>query len=867
MKSIYTLCLVMLACAVGQAQSFFDDFNDADISDWGGTPEYFIANGTGELQLNGDCAAGGDHYISQALPTLDSAVWSFQVHLDFDPSNSNHTRVFLQSDIADLSGDVYGYFVRVGEDGTGDVVKLWRSNGASASVVITGTSPVAFSPVVGVKVVRTADAEWQLYVDADGGTDYVLEGTDIDDTYNGGNYAGIECRYTSTRCTLFYFDDFSIDPLYIDVTAPAIQSVTVLSSTQLLVDFTENITLVTAETESNYTVTGGVGSPIDATRDVIDNSKVTLTFLSEFPEGITLTLAVNGVTDDAGNITSGATANFSVYTTQLYDIVINELMADPSPPVALPEDEFLELYNTTDVDIDITGFTLSDASGPSDPFTSYILPAHGYVILCDDGDISSFLAYSNVLPVAGFPSLNNDGDDMMLSDQNGIEIHRVTYTSDWYQNAIKADGGWTLEMIDPANPCQGIENWIASDAVEGGTPGAQNSVFGSNPDLVAPALLEVFPQTLDTLTLTFSEAVIGENIITADIQITDETGASIAIAAIILNPDNDAKIGVVLSSPLSGGVIYTCTVMHAADCSGNDILLFNTITFGIPEPVSAGDIVINEILFNPVTNGVDYVELYNRSNKIIDLSTLIIAELELLDSTVIDEFAYVTSDGQLLFPGNYICVTSDIEQVLAQYFTVDTGNFVKNNNLPGYNDNEGIVVLYDATLNEIDHLHYFDDWHYALLDDENGVSLERVNYAFATQDENNWHSAASDVHYGTPGYQNSMFGEIHAQATIGVEYPVFTPDGDGYHDLLVITYLTESEGFTGAFTLFDAQGRKIKTLTTNELLSREGFITWDGVTDDGSKANSGIYIIYAELFNTEGVVERFKLKCTLLRKQ
>lgn len=866
MKNIRTLCLLCCISVAARGQ-FIDDFNDGDLAGWSGSIDSFIVNPEGELQLSGDCDLGGENYLSAAVPTMDSAVWTFQLRLGFDPSNTNHVRVYLQSNTPDLRSSIYGYYIRIGEDGLGDVVKLWRSNGGTSNTVLTGLSNVSIAPTVGIKVVRTEAAEWQLWVDADGGTDYVLEDSHVDDTYNGGDYFGVDCRYTATRCDLFYFDDFNVSPLYFDNAAPAIEGLTVLSSTQLLLDMNENLELTTAETESFYTVTGGVGNPIDATRDMFDYSKVTLTFLSDFPEGVTLTLAVNGVEDDAGNITSGATANFSVYTTQQYDIVINEIMADPSPPVALPEAEYLELYNTTGVDIDLTGFTISDASGPSDPFTGYILPANAYVLLVDDGVADNFTAYPNVLPVAGFPSLNNDGDDMILLDPSGNEIHRVTFNTDWYHNTIKADGGWSLEMIDPLNPCQGIENWTASEAIEGGTPGTQNAVFASNPDLIAPALLEVFPQTVDTIMLTFSEPVIGENIVPSDIQITDADGGSIDAIALILNPDNAARIGVALASPLLPGTIYTCTVLHAADCSGNDILLYNSLTFGIPEPVAAGDVVINEILFNPVTDGVDYVEIYNRSNKIIDLSTMIVAELELLDSTVVDEFAYITPDGHLLFPGAYACITSDVEQVISHYFTVDTGNFIDNNDLPGFNDNEGIAVLYDATLNEIDHLHFYDDWHYALLDDDNGVSLERVNYSFDTQDANNWHSAASDAHFGTPGYQNSVFGDINSTATVGLEYPVFSPDGDGYHDLLVIAYNTEAEGFTGTFTLFDAQGRTIKTLTNNELLSREGFITWDGLTDDDQKATSGIYIVYAELFNLDGVVERFKVKCTLVRKQ
>ena len=86
----------------------------------------------------------------------------------------------------------------------------------------------------------------------------------------------------------------------------------------------------------------------------------------------------------------------------------------------------------------------------------------------------------------------------------------------------------------------------------------------------------------------------------------------------------------VLSTPLEPGIAYILTVENISDCSGNIIHLFNSVIIGLPEPADSLDIVINEILFNPHTDGFDYVELYNNSGKIIDLSTIIIAEMDIV---------------------------------------------------------------------------------------------------------------------------------------------------------------------------------------------------------------------------------------------
>ncbi len=866
MKNILTIIAIIL-CITASYGQFIENFDDGDFAGWSGMDTDYVVNASTQLQLNGDCAIGGTAYLTYPAATLDAATWTFFVDLDFDPSSANHSRVFLQSNSPNLLGDVYGYFVRIGEDGTTDKVELWRSNGATASIVIEGISDMALSPTVGVKVIRTAEAEWQLYVDPTGGTDYVLEGTNIDDTYNGGNYFGFWSKYSSTRCDKFYYDNITIDPIYIDNAAPEVLLLDIISTTQIEITFNEIVEQTSAETASNYAVDGGIGNPIDATRGVTDFSKVLLTFLTDFSEGVTLTLSINGVADLAGNTTVDLNTEFSIYTTQLYDIVINEIFADIEPQLALPLGEYVELYNNSPVDIDLTNFIMADASTESDGFPTYVLPAGGYVILVDDGVIDLFAAYPNVIGVATFPSLNNDGDDLKLISPEGNIIHTAFYTLDWYNNAVKEDGGWSLEMIDPNNPCQESQNWTASNNTNGGTPGVVNSVFASNPDETPPALTDVYPLSIDTLIVYFDEKIKLENVLITDFTIISNIGEVITPITLLIDDSNPFIIGLVLSTSLTTGTIYTLTVTNISDCSGNEINLFNSAQFGLPEPALLNDVVINEILFNAVTDGFDFVEIYNRSAKIIDLSTLIIAEMDLFDTLNVIEYGSVSTSGRLLFPGNYLCLSANSLQVSEQYFAIDTGNFIDVNDMPSFNDNEGIVTLLDQTLNEIDRLHFYDDWQYALLSDDDGVSLERVNFNFQTQDENNWNSAAADVHFGTPGYQNSVFGAISNNGSIGLEYATFSPDGDGFNDLLVVTYATASEGFTGSFKIFNAQGKLVKLLSNNTTLSREGFLTWDGLNEENEQIASGIYIVYAELFDLNGNVSKFKIKCTLVRKQ
>jgi len=315
-----------------------------------------------------------------------------------------------------------------------------------------------------------------------------------------------------------------------------------------------------------------------------------------------------------------------------------------------------------------------------------------------------------------------------------------------------------------------------------------------------------------------------------------------------------------LAQPLQKGLVYSLTVAGVTDCAGNTIGDKNIARFGIPEPADSLDVLINEVLYNPVTGGVDFVELYNHSNKIIDLKSLLLARTD-ADGTIMT-VSTIISAGYLLFPEEYVALTSNPDLIKSQYYTPNPDNFIKVT-LPALPDNEGGVTLLTQVGKIIDQLYYYDDWEFALIDDHNGISLERISFEAPTPDKNNWHSAATTVR-ATPAYKNSQVGGGSAIAgEIFVEPEVFSPDGDGYKDFLQIVYHFKSPGFVANITIFDANGRPVRMLLQNELLSQEGRLQWDGTIEDGSKARIGIYIIYFEAFNLSGEVLKKKMKCVV----
>jgi hypothetical protein len=178
--------------------------------------------------------------------------------------------------------------------------------------------------------------------------------------------------------------------------------------------------------------------------------------------------------------------------------------------------------------------------------------------------------------------------------------------------------------------------------------------------------------------------------------------------------------------------------------------------------------------------------------------------------------------------------------------------------LPAYPDDQGTVLLLDGNRKMIDRFAYEATMHFKLLDDLNGVSLERIRLQ-GDSSAANWHSAASTVGYATPGYKNSQyFEQTPSSRFFSTEPKIFTPDDDGEKDFTTINYRTEATGYVTNITVYDANGREVKRLVKNELLGQNGFFQWDGLDEQGRKAPVGYYVLYIELFNLQGQVKAYK---------
>ncbi len=827
-----------------------DDFNDGDFSNnptWLGTVADYQVNTSQQLQLNAAVAGTSYLYLPHNLTDFNGKEWRFWVRQNFAGSANNYGRIYLIASATDLSTDPDGVYLQMGEAGSTDAVRLMQRNGGvTTTICASADGSIANAFAIGVKIIRDNTGNWSLNIDFAGGVNYSAIATGVETTVPTGAYFGYLNVYTSGNITKFYLDDVYAGDQVFDTTPPVMTSVQVISNNQLDVLFSEAVTATSAQTINNYDLIP-INSVSSATLDGTNPALVHLQLITPLVNGNTYTLSSNAIEDLSGNIASNQSLNFTylVAETPLAgDVLINEFMADPSPVVGLPEVEFVEIYNKSNKVFNVSGWKLGDNATFGTITSGWLLP-NQYLVLCPNANVAEF---TNAVGVTSFPSLNNAADDIVIQDNTGVQLDKISYTDAWYQNTAKKDGGWTIERINPNEPCSQASNWKASTAVAGGTPGAQNSVHDVTPDSQAAQIAGINILSTNQIEVVFNKMVDSTSLKNAAITVNptltenNRTIASIHVASFSMDfVENFAE-----------GQFYTLSIPSVVDCWGNtgDV----SATFVLPSQPDSGDVVINEILVNPITGGSDFVELYNKSDKLLDIKNWKIARIY---NGVVTDYKTITNS-RLLHPKDYLVVTADSNFVMSNYPATIPNKFYALT-LPTLSNDTGSVVLtydkfvfMDTIAVVLDQLVYSSKWHFKLIDDNKGKTLERLDPNRPTQDASNWHTAAESIGFGTPGGKNSQYYPAIHDGEVSLSSETISPDNDGFEDVLLINYTMTSPGMVASFYVYDGAGRKVRTIAQNELLGMEGTIVWDGVRDDGQKALIGTYVLVVNAFATEG---------------
>ncbi|MBL7074736.1 lamin tail domain-containing protein [candidate division KSB1 bacterium] len=583
------------------------------------------------------------------------------------------------------------------------------------------------------------------------------------------------------------------------------------------------------------------------------------TTVSAVVEGITpgrheFWARVNLVDDDTTNNLLG-TALIVGYPEKA--VIINEIMYSPLPDGA----EWVEFFVLAEDGIDIQAWGFSDAdtsrrvvlSDSSYPFEyqQYFVVAADSTILDRFGELSCPLFIPH-----NFPILNNTDDQIYLFDEIGNMIDVVSYQRNWGGGT-----GVSLERINSGSDSNDSLNWSSSVDSSGGTPGRKNTVSPKDFDIAVANIwftpahpspgqgveIGVIVKNVGTQGIANFDVDFYEDV-NYDSALVPGEKLSTHLIQFLANGDSIAVFES-LNEITSGRHEFWVRISFTDEDTTNN-LLSAVLNVQFEERT----VVINEIMYQPLSGQTEWIECYVRDEGEISIQDWQVSDDDSSDRIPITQMPFY------LDPGAYFVIARDSS--IRDFFGLLNCPLFVLQNFPGLNNDADCVYLFDGSDRVIDSVPYLSGW-----GGDYGISLERINPHLGSNDPDNW---ASSVYTsgGTPGRKNSIFVEIlPSGVSLGVSPNPFSPDGDGYEDVTILSYHLPVATAGVSIEIYDVRGRLVRTLQNNQPSGSEGRVIWDGQDDNGGELRMGIYIIFLEALNAQkGVVKSVKKPVVLARR-
>lgn len=532
--------------------------------------------------------------------------------------------------------------------------------------------------------------------------------------------------------------------------------------------------------------------------------------------GTRYVLSIADFTDCIGNTID--TLNLTLTPSReprLGELVITEIMADPSPSFGLPEVEYFELYNPTSENISLNNLNLNGVDLDLD----YSLESQRYIAISRTKIPSTNNLVSQNISTSFF---TNSGKKLELYSGNEL-ITELDYTIDWHDNPLAKDGGISLELLNTNLTCTNNRLfWGSSTSSWGGTPGASNSISQT-----------VFPsaeQTLlyyknQTLSFAFNAPILTTEFNTNLLNQIDSAYLSLG----------NSQINFVLKIPLE--TTSKIFVFQVTDCNTEEVILVNE-TIELPQQAITNDVVINEIMFEPKPNQTEYIELRNTTTHPIMLSGLFLnTDNPDFEGNIIDTL------GLIIRPNAYLFLSKDTLNNHANYDQINPLKWYPYFAPTSLNNSESFIGLHTVNGHYIDSIYYTNSMHYPLIKNTQGIALERISSSKITNLSDAFASAAQNSGYATPGLKNSTEFDANATSeTLSLSDDYLSVNGDGYQDVIEIRY-TIQEQQAISLIIYDRAGFVAKTLAKHHFHSGESTFVWKGNTDNNTLAESGVYIL------------------------
>jgi len=508
-------------------------------------------------------------------------------------------------------------------------------------------------------------------------------------------------------------------------------------------------------------------------------------------------------------------------------VVISEIMYNPEEDESL--NEFIEIVNISTIDtVDLSNWIIRDKSG-----TDYLegatenmkLIPGGYGIIFGSGYSYFDGIYNELIPETTLllhvddtrigNGLGNESDSLYIFSSDGVQI-----TSMEYFNTVRE--GYSLEKIrlDDGN---NLSNWSESlDSL--GTPGDINSITPLDIDVCIESdsisHSPLYPKIHDEIVFEIPIVNVGLRPTSGRISILFQNDLIIEEPFNELIPGESIVKSMLIEVPKHGDLTLMISLSVVDDMNVEN----NSVSYLINVSHPPGTIKINEFLCIPESNQSEFVEL-------ISFDEVHMNGWTIRDKSTIKELPeiFVTKD-------QFIVIASDSgfqdQTEPNALFVVPIDGF------PSLNNDGDKIMIYDKTGVCIDSLYYSTDWFI-----HSGRSTEKYRPEYDSADSTRW-GVAIGVPPITPGKENSLYyDQIPKKGSIQYFPNPFSPDGDGFDDILNILCCFPYEQAIVKVEIFDMAGRNIATPYWNQYVSQEILLLWDGYQKNRIPAKIGMYLV------------------------
>jgi len=427
---------------------------------------------------------------------------------------------------------------------------------------------------------------------------------------------------------------------------------------------------------------------------------------------------------------------------QYNDIVINEIMYAPSSP----QPEWIELLNKSSNPINLKKWRVFDASS-SVLITSqdFVLQPDSFVVITADSSVLNYFPITSRIIRVSLPALNNNGDAVVIKDSLNFIIDSLFYLPSWGGNT----GGRSLERVFKDASSTEPSNWKTSLSPFRATPGRINSVTPKDYDLAITSFnpLKTFAVVGEEIQFKVGIKNVGLNLISSSSALLyrDANQDSIPQANEFISQNviqslnvNDSTTFIISTNNFDEGINrYILKLLSFSDDDTSNNIALSSVN-GVSINEIRNDLVINEIMYAPQSPEPEWIEIYNRSNKVINLLSYKIAD-------AVDTQKVVFSS-TVLQPQEYLVISKDSS--IFNLYPINSKVIIRS--FPSLNNSDDKIILLDSLNRVIDSLQYFSRW-----GGTNGKSLERISSELASTDSSNWKTSSSKLK-ATPGWINSV---------------------------------------------------------------------------------------------------------------